>query len=413
MGTRAGRVHYRPFRAADLKAVRDIISKSFSEEVETHPRALAEYPNEAYYQPDNLLVAEVDGRVTSQMGLRDGYLWLSGHPFPAALVGTVCTHPDYRGQGIGAGMLRYSFEVLQGSGVVLTYLHTIPPRYNFYRRLGYTPTPHEQVTAVAEVTDLQGSILRGQASLGPGLRRRRALPADAAILDSLYRETASRGTGAWSRNDLFWKRRLQGRAKLWLSGCPDFELAVGGEPLAYVATVREGPRWQIVELAHREGAEGVARNLMAGVLASARTVGTEQVQITLPSWMGSEEMFASFATGIQRKRELVFLRLHDVGRFLELAAPILTRRADAADLALTLTVGGTPGHHLEVGSGDTDLALSVGPSHLAALLYNGEAMGELLKAKAVKVRPESEASLQRLCDLFPPTRAGRFPMDGY
>lgn len=413
MGTRAGRVHYRPFRAADLEAVRDIISKSFSEEVEAHPQVLAEYTNEAYYQPDNLLVAEVDGRVTSQMGLRDGDLWLSGHPFPAALVGTVCTHPDYRDRGIGAGMLRYSFEALRRSGVALSYLHTIPPRYNFYRRLGYTPTPHEQVTAVADVADLEEHVLKEQASLGPGLRRRRALPADAAILDSLYRETASRGTGAWSRNDLFWKRRLQGRVKLWLSACPDFELAVGEGPLAYVATIREGARWQIVELAHREGAENVARKLVAGVLLSARAVGAQQVQITLPSWMASEEMLASFATSVQRKRELVFLRLHDVGRFLALATPILTERADARSLRVTLVVQGTPSHHLEVGPGDTDVALSVGPSHLAALLYNGEAMDELLKTKAVKVRPESKASLQRLCDLFPPTRGGRFPMDGY
>jgi len=413
MKVKAGHVHYRPFRPDDLDAVRDIIRKSFAEEIDSHSQVLADYPNEAYYQPDNLLVAELDRRVISQMGLRDGRLWLSGRPFPAALVGTVCTHPEYRGQGIGGGMLRYSFDILRGSGVALSYLHTIPPRYNFYRRLGYTPSHHEQTTVVAELAELDDTILEQQASLGPDLRRRRALPTDVAILASLYRETARRGTGAWSRNDHFWKRRLQGYPKLWLSGCPDFELAVGEQPLAYVAAIREGSPWRVVELAYREGAEKTARSLVTGVLASAKTVGAEQVLITLPSWMEPEEMLAPFTTDVQRKRESVFLRLHDVGRFLELATPLLSERADAADLRVSLSVQGTPSHQLKLGSGGTDLAVSLGPSHLAALLYNGEAMGELLKAEALKVRPESEDSLSLLCELFPPTRAGRFPMDGY
>ena len=50
---------------------------------------------------------------------------------------------------------------------------------------------------------------------------------------------------------------------------------------------------------------------------------------------------------------------------------------------------------------------------MAALFYNGVALTESLEAGAVKARPESEEGLQYLCDLFPPTRAGRCPMDGY
>jgi len=413
MATAAGHVRYRPFRPADLDAVRNIIGNSFAEDVQGRPEVLSEYPDEAYYQDENLLVAEVDGRVTSQMGLRDGPLWLSGVPFPAALIGTVCTHPDYRGRGIGAGMLRYSFEVLSRAGVAVSYLHTIAPRYNFYRRLGYSPTRHEQTSLLCDLSDLDGDLLKRQALAEPGLRRRRALPVDAAILDSLYRQTAGRGTGAWSRNDLFWKRRLQGRPKLWLSGCPDFELAVAEESLAYVGTIRDGQQWHIVELAYREDAEPVARSLVANVLASARTVGCRQVRVTLPAWMDVEATLGPFATSCEPKQELVFLRLHDVDGFLKLATPVLAQRAKAAGLRVSLTVQDTPSRRLKVGCGGTELAVSLGSSHLAALFYNGVALTELLEAGAVKVRPESEESLRHLCDLFPPTRAGRFPMDGY
>jgi predicted N-acetyltransferase YhbS len=406
-------VRYRSFRPDDLDAVRDIIGRSFAEEVESHPEVLAEYSREAYYQPENLLVAEVDGRVVSQMGLRCGDLWLSGRPFPAALVGTVCTHPELRGQGIGAGMLRHSFGLLYRGGVTLSYLHTTAARHNFYRRLGYTPSVHEQVAMTVELTGLDRGLLGTYSPDRPDFRVRRALPADASILDRLYRESARRGTGAWGRNELFWKRRLEGRPKLWLSGCPDFELALEPEPLAYRATIREGRRWLVPELACAERAEAAVRRLLAGVIISAERVGTERVDITLPPWMEPEELFSVFATSVQRKREPVFLRLHDAARFLELAQPVLTERADSANLRVSLSVRGTPSRTVEFGSGSTPLALSLGPSPLAALFYNGEALGELLEVGAVKLRPESESSLRHLCQLFPPSGAGRFAMDGY
>ena len=406
-------VRYRPFRPDDLAAARDIIAKGFPEEAASHPEVLAEYGREAYYQPENLLVAEVDGRVVSQMGLRYGDLWLSGRPFPAALVGTVCTHPDFRGQGIGAAMLRYSFGMLRNAGVALTYLHTTPARHNFYRRLGYAPSVHEQVAMTVDLAGLDRGVLREYSPGHPDFQLRPALPADATIMDRLYRETARRGTGAWSRSDLFWKRRLEGHPKLWLAGCPAFALVLGPEPLAYGATIREGRRGLVLEVACAERAEDAVRRLLASVILSAEQAGAGGVDISLPPWMEPEELLAVFLTSAQRKREPVFLRLHDAERFLELARPVLTERADSANLHVSLSVQGTPTRSVELGSGSIPLAISCGPSELAALFYNGEALSELLEARALKLRPEGESSLRYLCELFPPTGAGRFAMDGY
>ena len=413
MEVRTGKVRYRPFQPEDLGAVQDIIRQSFTEEVDSHPQVLSEYLSEAYYQPENLLVAELEDRVVSQMGLRDGDLWLWGCPFPAALVGTVCTLPDFRGQGIGGGLLRYSFGVLSRWAMALSYLHTIPERHNFYRRLGYTDTVHEQTVLTADLAELDAKLLEQQATLPQPVRRRRALPADVPILESLYRGTAGRGTGAWSRNSLFWRRRLLGRPKLWLAGCPDFELAVADRPLAYVATIREGSEWRILELAYRGGADTVARALVAGVLGAAQKVGAEGVRVTLPRWMASEELLSVLASQTALRQDRVFVRLHDVGRFLELATPVLAERADAADLTVGLSLSGTPSHHVHFGSGSRQLAVALGPSQLAALFYNGDALPDLLKANSVKARPESAHTMELLRGLFPPTRAARFPMDGY
>jgi hypothetical protein len=328
-------------------------------------------------------------------------------------VGTVCTLPDYRGQGIGAGMLRYSFELLRGAGVALSYLHTIPARHNFYRRLGYAPSVHQQVAMTVDLASLDRGLLRQYSPDHPDFRLRPALPADASILDRLYQETARRGTGAWSREELFWKRRLAGYPKLWLAGCPGFELLLGPEPLAYRAAIREGGRWLVVEVAYAQGAEDAVRRLLAADIIAAEQADADRVDVTLPPWMEPEELLAVFLASAQRKWETVFLRVHDEARFLELAQPILTERADSTNLRVSLSVHGTPSRSVEFGSGSIPLALSLGPSPLAALFYNGEALGELLEARAVKVRPEGESSLRHLCQVFPPTGAGRFAMDGY
>jgi len=413
MEVTAANVRCRPFERRDLDAVREVIRDSFPEEIDRHPEVLQEYPEEAYYQPENLIVAEVAGRVVSHMGLRDGELWLSGRPFPAALVGTVCTLSQYRGRGIGGRMLRYSFEVLRGWGMALSYLHTLPARYNFYRRLGYCDADHEQTDLSVDLDGFDQEFLDGAARLPEPVRRRPAAPADVSIMTALYRQVAARGTGAWSRNPLFWRRRLQGRAKLWLTASPHFELAVGDRPLAYVATIRREKEWQILEVAWHSGAEFAVRALVAGVLASAKQAGLSRVRVTLPRWLAVEELLALFAGSLEHERETVFVRLHDVNRFLALATPLLKERAESADLSFDLTVTGTPSKRVRLGKGERKLALVLPPGHLASLFYNGESLPRLLQTEGIKIRPAEKDSYELLGLLFPPTQAGRFPVDGY
>ena len=92
---------------------------------------------------------------------------------------------------------------------------------------------------------------------------------------------------------------------------------------------------------------------------------------------------------------------------------MLAERADTADLTLGLSVVGTPSQRLQVGSGSRQLSLALRPSQLASLFYNGEALPRLLETDTLKVRPASSDSAELLGLLFPPTDAGRFPMDGY
>ncbi len=78
-----GEVCTRPLRPDDYPAVQEIIARSFEDHVRQNRGGLEEYARETWYDPDHLLVAEVDGRVVGQMGVRDGVLWIEGAKFPA------------------------------------------------------------------------------------------------------------------------------------------------------------------------------------------------------------------------------------------------------------------------------------------------------------------------------------------
>jgi len=133
----------RPLVPEDYPAVKEIVTESFGADLPEDVRqpffqALKRYEEEPWYDPEHLLVAEVDGEVVSQMGVRTGRLSLGGAAsVPAALVGTVCTRASHRGQGIGSEMMRSAFGWMARFGPAVSYLHTSTERHGFYGRLGY------------------------------------------------------------------------------------------------------------------------------------------------------------------------------------------------------------------------------------------------------------------------------------
>ena len=155
----------RPLVPEDYPAVKEIVTESFGADLPEDVRqpffqALKRYEEEPWYDPEHLLVAEVDGEVVSQMGVRTGRLSLGGAAsVPAALVGTVCTRASHRGQGIGSEMMRSAFGWMARFGPAVSYLHTSTERHGFYGRLGYRkaimscppdgrPSPHGAVRGV-------------------------------------------------------------------------------------------------------------------------------------------------------------------------------------------------------------------------------------------------------------------------
>ena len=397
----SGGIRIRPPQTGDYPAVQDVVLKSFGEHIDTKSGVMAEYPHEPWYDPEHLLVAEVDGRVVSQMGIRDGHLWIAGRPFPAGLVGTVCTLPEYRGRGIGARMIQASFGWMAKRGLALSYLHTIQERHGFYGRQGYRLSVIHEPKAVL---DPGGGQKAGDAPEGIGIRR--ASHGDARTCNGLYEEHYGRMSGAWSRTEVFWERRLSGKPKLWSPGIPEFWIAENPEATAYVAVVRK-PECRIVELAARPGpGEGAAAALVSAVI---KDVPSGEVELTISPRDALWAEMAAFRPEDRSGEGHVMLRVQDRGRFLDCAEAILTPRARAEALALKVqfTDGGPP---FLVGGSGRPLRIAASVHDLCALVYNGKRLEALLEDGGVELQ---EGAPEDLRAVFPDTFPARCPLDGY
>lgn len=387
-------------RPEDYPAVQEIIARSFEDHVRQNRGALEEYAEETWYDPDHLLVTEVEGRVVSQMGVRDGVLWIEGVGFPAGLVGTVCALPEVRGQGIGGRMLASASTWMEERGMALSYLHTSVERYGFYGRGGYRPTLIQRPRA-----EIRVRRAREQAGPPAGITMRQARPADARALNQIYEMHYGAMSGTWSRNEHFWGRRLAGRPKLWVDGVPEFRVAENGELLAYIAVIPQSVP-QIIELAARPGrGEPAARALVAQV---AQTATAQNLELDLRSHDPLWTELQVFGVEDRTTDAEVLVRMQDVGAFLKAAEPLLTQRAREAGLSCVLNVAGAD--PVRLGEGGRGLELDLSAHDLCALVYNGRVLANLLEARELRIRAGSRRDVE---ELFPDTRPARCPLDAY
>ena len=391
------RVRIRNPRPDEYPAIQKVVASSFEDHVKRNPGALDDFRNEPWYDPEHLLVAELDGRLVSQMGVREGTLWIGGHPFFAGLVGTVCTVPEWRGNGIGARMIQASSAWMADRGIEMSYLHTSPRRYAFYGRQGYRLSDYHQ----AKATLRSG----GRGAGAPGVGIRRATADDAQACNALYEAHYGRLSGAWSRTEAYWVRRLEGRPKLWFTGMPEFWIAEVDGPLAYGAVVR-GEKPRIVELASTPGQGAAAACLAERMMAET---GACEVEASIsprdPLWPD----LAGLQPEDQSSTGHVLVRAQNEGRFLERVGTLLDARAAARGIHLEVRV--IDGRmDLEVGGGDREVRMTASVHDLCAVVYNGRRLGALVESGELEVLEGGGADL---ATVFPETFPERCPMDGY
>jgi predicted N-acetyltransferase YhbS len=147
------------------------------------------------YRLGQTRIAVVDGRIVGHLRVWDRKLSLRGKTITAGGIGSLLTHPDYRGQGIASGLLadaeQYFKEVDYDIGLLFSIIGT-----PFYDRRGWTPIPIStfelDVTGVNEVFDASSYIAL---SIDRDLARVRELHGE---LTSTYSATEIRDESYWS-----------------------------------------------------------------------------------------------------------------------------------------------------------------------------------------------------------------------
>lgn len=405
------------FRAAtkqDGPRLQEIVRESFPEEAARNGRAIGRYLQEPYYDPGNLLVAELEGEVVSQLGLRQGAAFIKGKSFPGSVVGTVCTTESLRGKGIGAALMNYALETITARGDVLSRLFTSPERYAFYERLAYIRTPVQWPRSTITLDEKLKTALPELARLPEGFARRRGAQEDAEQLDVLYEPFFGRLTGGMSRSLEFWKSRLAGQHKLWMRGVPVFDVLTrsDGSAAGYAAVMEEADPPCIVELVAVEDAPEAPRLLVGSILQRLAAAGHEQVALELGEHSPLWPALAPFAPVDGSEDDVVFLQLHHAAPFLEQALPELDRRATEVDATVKFALPDN-NRPYPAGRGSQKFAVSLTPGLLLSLCYNGRELAELVKSRAVRLEPNTPSMRGLLARILPETFAFRCRMDGY
>ena len=395
----------------DWQAITEISRLAF-EDVAKHPDALAELQDETWFSVQNWLVAEVDGRVVSAMGLRPGVMWMQGVAMPTATVGTVGTRVEVRGKGIGLELVRYAGGVVKEEGLALSRLNTWATRYAFYGRAGYvkaiTNSPHNVMNVEVLGPELRAKC---EAALNDGMIRP-AHPRDAARLNEIYEATYSRVTGCLSRNEHFFLRRIARRPKFWLWYAPKVDLVESPKSgvVAYVIYGLDDERQEILEFAALPGKADAARALLLHVAREAQRMNIRKVDCLVdpPGPLGW--ILGEFNAHALSDSAVFFLQVHDAPQFLKIASGIMASACERHEIELTLSLAGLGDVTL---GGGRPLRIVTDAGHLAALLYNGAWFPGLLGQGSVFVHPDTLDAHEAVRRIFPDTRAFRCKLDGY
>ncbi len=398
-------VNCRSLVPTDYPDAKEIIAASFPQAVEASPGSLEVLEQEPWYDPAHLLVAEVDGRVVSHMGVRTGLLSCSGVGVPAGLVGTVCTAVRFRGQGIGAHLMRASFARMKQDGLAMSYLHTSAERYGFYSRLGYRKAIIENPCLTLHLDGLDPDT---DSEWPATVKSRPGTPADAETLNEIYEVLYSRVSGSWSRTVPFWERRLQRQPKLFASAPMTVLVAGRDRPLAYVVVLETLDAGTVSEWACLPGAEDVAAGLLRSTLRDWRDRGVLAAHLAIPSCHPLRPRIETLSPEDRTGRGEIWVRLQDRDLYVQRIRTLLDRRAEAAGFRVELRFR-EDGHALEFGRGEL-LRLEIGGSDLCSLIYNGRRLPCLLEEGGLTAHPDHGAALSLL---FPDTGAARCAQDVY
>ena len=220
------------------------------------------------YRLDQSRVLLKDGRIVAHLRVWDRAIRVRGAVIRAGGIGSVLTHPEYRGRGFAGALMRNSEAFMLNAGYDVGLLFTIIGT-PFYEALGWTPIPLPTfaIDLESEPTDRMPTRVRAL-----------DIVRDLDAVMAIYEQCSSRLTGPEMRPGEYWSAgpsRIRGVFPVWgveqdadLCGYATFD-ATGDR-----IWVKEG----CVAPAHEEAFDDLARL----ICRCARRNGLTRVEGSLP-----------------------------------------------------------------------------------------------------------------------------------
>ena len=224
------------------------------------------------YRMDQSRVLTVNGRIVAHLRVWDREIRVRGSVLRAGGIGSVLTHPDYRGRGYARALMRDTETYLLNAGYDVGLLFTIIGT-PFYRALGWTPIPLPTfaIDLVSEPVDRRSTHART-------LDVDRDLDAVMAI----YEQCSGSLTGPEVRPKQYWRAgpsQIRGVFPKW-------GVAVGSELCGYATFDASVDRIWVKEGCVKSSGDSVFVDLAQLICERARSDGLKRIEGSLPAGHG-------------------------------------------------------------------------------------------------------------------------------
>jgi GNAT superfamily N-acetyltransferase len=325
---RRGSVEYCLGTEADHEAVYQTLLHVFhGPDRETFLGALSD-PS---YRPDQRLLVKVDGRVVSHLHLTERQVRYGSTPLPINGVMWVGTLPEFRGLGFAQNLLRLADQRARETGAVLQALTTGMPQY--YRPNGWGVCGR-QTFAQALSRNLPQAVEGVIEGRGGFWHVRPWRQVELGNLMSLYDLQYGQVTGSVVRSEEYWR---------WIIGrkyAHVFWVACQGESVRGYAFVKDH---KILEIASHPAHPQALKALLGRVRAEALERAYPEVIVHAPA---EHPVLDAFRTVSGKMVDLEtfdgsssMYHLPNVGQFLSMILPELTRRAKESGSPLPMELG--------------------------------------------------------------------------
>ena len=224
------------------------------------------------YRLDQSRVLLADRRIVAHLRVWDREIRVRGAVLRAGGIGSVLTHPDYRGRGYARALMRDTETYLLNGGYDVGLLFTIIGT-PFYQRLGWTPIPLP--TFAIE--------LASDADDRPSTRVR-ALDVDRDLdaVMTIYERCSGCLTGPETRPRCYWRAgpsRIRGVF-------PEWGVAVDSELCGYATFDASADEIWVKEGCVKPSGDGAYPDMAQLIFGCARRYGLNRIEGSLPAGHG-------------------------------------------------------------------------------------------------------------------------------